>query len=106
MKRLQTKNHVVYETIADGLHFFVLVDNEAMKTYLYCETEEPEIYYQEDRMWNDKDPVKQAEEYINKYIEIIKQGRKDYIEYCKNYNKDNGRIFGQPAITTREWLLS
>lgn len=106
MKKLNTQTHNVYETTIEGLHFLVLVDAEEMKTYLYCETDEPDIYYQEDRMWSDNDVEKQAEEYINKCIKVIKEGREKYIEFCKNYTKNNGMIFNYPAITTKQWLLS
>lgn len=106
MKKLETTKHTVYETTAEGLNFLVLIDEGESKTYLYCETEESDVFYQEDRIWRHKDAVKQAEEYINNHIDIMKDGRERYIEFCKNYSKDDGKIFGYPAITTREWLLA
>lgn len=106
MIKLQTTQHNVYETTHEGLHFLVLIDENNRHTYLYCETNEPNVYYQEDRMWSHDDAVKHAEEYIKDHIDIIKDGRERYIEYCKNYTKDDGKIFDYPAITTKEWLIA
>lgn len=106
MIKLQTTQHNVYDTTCEGLHFLVLIDEQKGKTYLYSETNEPDVYYQEDRMWSSDDAVQQAKDYIKACIDVIKYGREKYIEYCKNYTKDGGKIFDYPAITTKEWLLA
>lgn len=106
MKKLNTQTHNIYETTHEGLHFLVLIDKKKCHTYIYCETNEPNVYYQEDRMWSHDDAVKHAEEHIKACIDVIKYGRERYIEFCKNYTKDDGKIFDYPAITTKEWLLA